>query len=396
MSRLLAFGYLRLRHLTVLLLILALASTLFLVTALSFLGFYESFTSCLGEDADTIAVYDRQSRTPFTGSIPAYLTQQISQVKGVSACSPETITPCIINNQSVFTRGILPEAFFLLNPARIVYGENLEAPDFTSALVGENAANRLNLQVGDCFVVFSCLADKFLELQVCGVFTSDSCMDDEVLVQLNVGQILRFNDYNHVTVIRAKIDPAIASAEGVYAALVNTAQPSTAKPASNGSSQIFNYQNMLSWAPVAFKVESLSVSGSQTVMKSYLDRYGVTKDALSVMSTIVFMLCSLTIIVAAQTLIRQHHGEIETLRYVGASNRLLKYDFLLKLLPVSLLACSLGSIFAYVLLGWLNGYGLLRVLGHGLTLRFDPLFLVLNFALIWLLVVFAVLRCRFE
>ena len=111
MSRLLGFRYLRFRHLLALTLILALVSALFLVTSLSFLGFYKSFNAYLGEGDDIIAVYDKQSRTPFTGIIPAYLTERVSMVKGVLVSSPETISPCIVNNQSLFIRGVLPDFF---------------------------------------------------------------------------------------------------------------------------------------------------------------------------------------------------------------------------------------------------------------------------------------------
>ncbi len=398
MSKLFSFRYLRLRHLIVLVLILSLVSTLFLMTALSFLGFYKSFNAYLGEESDIVAVYGSQSRTPFTGSIPAYLSESLSQVKGVLVNSPETITPCIVNNQSVFVRGVLPEMFFQLNPAQIIDGAALTPTDFDSALIGKNLAGRLDLRVGDEFLVFSSLADKYLQLKVGGVFQSGSSMDDEILVLLNVGQWLRFADYNHVTLIRVKTNPDVVTAAGVYQALAESAQPQTTQSASSNStsSQYMNYQNIISWVPITFNIGQLSVSGTQNLMKSYLDRYGVTREALSILSTLVFLLCSLTIVAATQTLIRQHKEEVETLRYVGVSKRLLKLDVLLKLLPVSLLACSFGALLTYILLGWLNSAGFLRVLAHGLTLSFDPLLLVLNFVLVWLLVSFAVLRCGFE
>jgi ABC-type lipoprotein release transport system permease subunit len=381
----------------VLVLILSLVSTLFLMTATSFLGFYKSFNAYLGEGVDVVAVYDRQSRTPFTGSIPAYLSESLSQIEGVLVSSPETITPCIINNQSVFVRGVLPEIFFQINPAEFFDGKILNQSDFGSALVGKRFADRLNLRVGDEVLVFSTLADRYLQLKIGGVYVSGSSMDDEVLVLLNVGQWLRFADYNHVTLIRAKTNPDIVSTAGVYQELVKFVHPQTTRDTnSNSSSQHMNYQNIISWAPIAFNVGQLSVTGTQNLMKSYLDRYGVTKEALAILSTLVFLLCSLTVVVATQTLIRQHKNTVETLRFVGASKTLLKLDVLLKLLPVSLIACGLGTLLVYVLLGWFNNYGLLRVLSHGLSLSFDPLILVMNFGLVFLLVSMSVLRSEFE
>ncbi len=396
MSKLNGFGYLRFRRLIVLVLILCLVSTLFLVTALSFLGFYKSFNAYLGEGDEVVTVYDKQSRTPFTGSIPAFLAEQVSGVNGVYVCSPETLTPCIVNNQSLFVRGILPTAFFQLTPCTLVEGETLAENDLGSVLLGKNLADRLNVKVGDELLVFSTLADRFLELRVAGVFVSHSSMDDEALVQLNVGQWLRFADYNHVTLIRAKINSDVASSEGIYQELAKKAQAQTGSPsASNGNSsggQTGNIQSIISWLPVNFSLDSLGVKGTQNAMKSYLDRYGVTKEALSVLSVLVFLLCGLTVVAASQTLIRQHSEEIQTLRYVGASRRVLKIDVLFKLLPLSLLACSLGLVLTFFALTWLGSNGYLMVLSHQLIISLDPAVIVLNYVLIAALVAVSVLR----
>lgn len=392
MSKLLRFGYLRFRRLAVLVLILSLVSTLFLMTAMCFLGFYRSFNSYLGEEEGVVAVYDRQSRTPFTGSIPAYLSEQVSQVNGVLVSSPETITPCIVANQSVFVRGVLPEMFFQLNPAQVVDGKVLNSSDLGSVMLGKNLADRLNLQVGDGVLVFSTLADRYLELKVVGVYVSGSGMDDEALVLLNVGQWLRFSDYNHVTLIRAKTGSDL-SAVGLYKELAQKVQNQTIKPvASNSSSRYVDYQSIISWAPISFKIDQLSVSGTQNLLKSYLDRYGVTREALSILSVLVFLLCSLTVILATQTMMRQHKDEVETLRYVGASKWAIRVDVLFKLLPLSLLACCLGAVLSFVLLSVFGGYGFLRVLGHSLVLSFDPSVLVLNFVLVLGLVTLGVFR----
>ena len=102
MSKLLGFSYLRFRHLVVLVLILAVVSCLFLVTSLSFIGVYRSFNAYLGEEADVIAVYDKQSRTPFTGSIPAYLADAVVVLR---ACWLVVLKPCrhvlSMSNQSL-------------------------------------------------------------------------------------------------------------------------------------------------------------------------------------------------------------------------------------------------------------------------------------------------------
>lgn len=397
MSKLLGFSYLRFRHLVVLVLILAVVSCLFLVTSLSFIGVYQSFNAYLGEEADVIAVYDKQSRTPFTGSIPAYLADAVCSVEGVLASSPETLSPCVVNEQSIFVRGVLPDVFLQLNNVSLVDGEILNYTNFGSVMLGKNLVDRLKLVVGDRVLVYAVLVDRYFELEVAGVFVSGSSMDDEALVPLNVGQWLRFADYNHVTLIRVKIDPEVLNSEGIYSELAKYAQESnTLSVPSNSSSQASSYQSLLPFGSEKFVLDTLGVKRTQSVMTNYLNRYGVTKEALVVLSVLVFLFSSLTVTAASQTLVRQHKETFETLRFVGASKRVLKLDILLKLLPLTLIACFLGTAISVAALFWFEGFSSLTVLSHGLVFSFDPLVLVLNFVLVTALVGVSVLSADFD
>jgi ABC-type lipoprotein release transport system permease subunit len=397
MSKLLGFSYLRFRHLVVLVLILAMVSCLFLVTSLSFLGVYRSFNDYLGEEADVVAVYDKQSRTPFTGSIPAYLADAVCSVDGVLASSPETLSPCVVNGQSIFVRGVLPDAFLKINNVSFVEGKILSYTDFGSVLIGKNLVDRLKLAVGDRVLVYAVLVDRYFELKVAGVFVSGSSMDDEALVLLNVGQWLRFADYNHVTLIRVKVAPKVMDSEGIYYELAKYAQASNATSLpSNSPSQASSYQSLLPFGSEKFGLETLGVKRTQNVMTNYLNRYGVTKEALVVLSVLVFLFSSLTVTAASQTLVRQHKESFETLRFVGASKRALKLDVLLKLLPLTLIACGLGAAVSFAVLFWFEGFNSLTVLSHGLFFSFEPLVLVLNFVLVAVLVGVSVLRADFD
>ena len=103
------FKYLNRKRMITLIAILTLTSTLFSVTAYSFLGFYNGFTNYVGEDKDIIAIYSKTGSTPYSGIISLGITDLLTTQEGVVATSPEVIAPSIINNQSVFIRGIIPE-----------------------------------------------------------------------------------------------------------------------------------------------------------------------------------------------------------------------------------------------------------------------------------------------
>jgi hypothetical protein len=82
------FPYLQRKRTLTLIIILTLASTLFSVTAYSFLGFYNGFTSYVGEQKDIIALYSKSSSTPYTGVIPLSVADMVEPQTGVIAISP--------------------------------------------------------------------------------------------------------------------------------------------------------------------------------------------------------------------------------------------------------------------------------------------------------------------
>lgn len=388
MSGLYRFRYLRLRNLLVLTVVLTLASTLFSVTATSFLGFYNSFNAYLGEGEDVVAVYDVQSRTPFSGVVPAYLTDRLGGLDGVLVCSPEVILPCVIKNQSVFVRGVLPLQFSKLNSVELVDGVFLDSSDFDSVVVGKGAADRLDLKVGDTVLVLGTLADRYIELKVAGVFLSHSSLDDEVLVPLNVAQWLRFNNYDLVTLIRVKIDSDTTSQTAIYQALAkNVSQtPSTSVTSSPQTA----YQVIVPWSSINFAAANLGVANAGNVMKGFLDRFGITKEALTVLSVMVFFFSSVTIAVACQTLLQQQKSDLDTLRFLGVSRRRLKLDVACRVLPLSFLASVFGCVLAWLVLSGLEGSGFLRVLSHGIVFVVDPFVMALNVVLVSLLSVLSV------
>ncbi len=376
MFSLLRFRYLRFRYLLVLALVLTFASTLFMVTAAGFLGYYNSFNSYLGEGGDVVAIYDVESKTPFSGYVPAYLTDQIGQLNGVLAVSPETITPCIIRNQTLFIRGVLPEEFYKINAVSLVRGDFLNASNFDQVVLGKRAADRLNIGVNDSVMVFATLADRYLELRVAGICFTNSSIDDEAIVQLNVGQWLCFKDYNWVTLIRAKIDPNLIQNAELYEKLAENASQATPQPST--SKQQSTYQQLFLWSTVDFPIGKIGVTNSENIMQGFLDRYGVTKEAFVVLSVMVFFFSSATIIVACQTLLLQHKNSLATLRFIGVSQRQLKFDVACKVLPISLIASSLGSIFATAILSMLGNSGFLMAFSHTVNFTVDPFVVVLN------------------
>jgi len=392
--KLLGFRYLRKSSIFTLFLIITLISTVFSITAFSLLGLYNGFNSYLGQGNNVIAVYSTVGSTPFSGLVPSDLAENISTLKGVLACSPEVLAPCMLNGEAVFARGVILEQFLKLTPLTMVEG-NLSTPtDLDSAMVGKSLAQRLNLKPGDQILIQGTLTERYLELHIDGIYESHTSMDDEIIIPLYAGQCLRAVDYGQVTLIRVEIDRTQITPETIYQQIAEEAsQPSQNNGETNqNNGQPLAQSGVVYWPQLSFLLKNVGVVDAQTFMKDYLERYGVTVENVLVLSAMVFIFSSASLAMAITTLTRQHKREIEILQSLGASKRTLKTDFLVKTLAVSSAATACGTLIAMLTLTaiWTTGY--LQVLSHRIFIQFNPAVILLNFILVAALVSLATLK----
>jgi len=379
------FRYLRPGRLTFLLTLLTLSSALFSITLTSLVGFYGSFSSILDSGGDVLAVYGRGSRTPFTGLVPLQLSSALSNVSGVLASSPEVLAPCVLEGRPVFLRAVVPEEFLKVQQVKVVEGVLFEFSWLDSAAVGCRLAGLLNLKVGDRILVRSALVDRYVELQVVGVFESNSPLDDEVLAPLYVGQWLRGSGYSHVTFVRLKVDPSsfnLSKAVELLGSEASSVQPEARVPPP------------LPRIVSGFRAGDVGVEYAGSLMEGYLERYGLSRDTLLALSIAVFLFSSACVALACETLLVQHSGELEVLRSLGVSRRLLKMDIVLKLTPISLAASALGFTLSYATLQLLQNH--IMLLSHGLKLGFDLPSLALTFTLSSAIVFLSVWRAELK
>ena len=365
----LGFRYLRFKRILALFIVLSLSSMLFFTTALSLMGFYRGFTYYLGEEKGVIVIYDIKSRTPFTGLVPANLGDNLNITR-----SPEVIVPCILRNESVFLRGVIPQNFLRIDRIKMEEGEILGNDDLNSAIVGKNLAERLHIRTGDKLLVLGVLADRYVELDVKGIFSSSSPMDDEIIAPLHVGQWLRGTDYSYVTLIRIKGEvnqSKILEELGIKPSEGKEKEEKGLSPSVPSS--------------LPLKAGEIGAKEAYDLMRSYMERYGLTRESLLVLSSTVLLLSSISIAVAFRTVVAQHRDEIEVIRSVGASRRLLKADILVKLLPWAVAASLTGLLLAVLTLNLIQRAGFLQVLSHSPPISVDPLIFLLNFLFVLLL-----------
>jgi len=385
--RLISFKYMQRQPLLILTLVLMIASVLFSITSFGFLGFYKTFNAYLGEEEDIIAIYETRSATPFTGVIPLQLTTRIENISGVIANSPEIIAPTLVRGKSVFFRGVIPEEFSKLNPLTMLEGETLQLRDTYATIVGKRLADSMGLRVGDGVLVLGVRIDRYLELDVKGIYESKSALDDEAIVPLYIGQWLRGTSYQTITVIRVKIDKGKLTPTQLYAAIADEAEasPPSRKTKPSPIEEIIPISN------AAINPETIGVKETQEFMKTYLEKSGMTQETLLILSVVVFSFASATLFSASHTLIRQHEHEIAVLRSLGISTKTLRLNLIIKVLPWSIAASLVGVLIAEAALFAMESIGL-QALFHTIHFQPDPLLIILNVLLVFAIVVLGIMH----
>jgi len=382
---LIPFKYLNRKRIITLIAILTITSTLFSVTAYSFLGFYNGFTNYVGEDKDIISVYSQKGSTPFTGIVSVNIADMVAAQRGVIATSPEVIAPCTINNQSIFIRGIIPNAITNLNDLPMREGQSINLNDTNSCIVGSNLANKLQLKSGDTILAIGVLSNRYVELQVKGIFNSNTALNDEALVPLYLGQWLRGLNYNSATLIRVKIDPSQINANQIYMQITNKTTPinptNTTTPPPNSQTQR-ELEVLIPLVQANINVGTISVAQSQQFMQSYLSRYGISKDTLIVLSIVVLVFASATAISAITLFVKQHSSDIDTIRSIGVSTKKLKADIIAKITVCALIATFLGTMLSAGFISVFQTLGYMEVLSHTIAFQIDPIIIIANFLLL--------------
>lgn len=393
------FKYLQWRRIVTFMIVLALSSMLSSTTALTLTSFYDGLSEYIGESENVVVIYNAKSRTPFTGLIPAFLTERIVAVDGVSACSPEVVVPCIVNGESIFLRGVLLEEFMKLSSLTVIDGEMLSSRDLNYVIIGRRASEILDLKVGDKVLVIGVLSPICLELRVKGVFTSSTLLDDEVIAPLHVGQWLRGAGYDYVTIVRVKVEGGREVREAVFNAIAkidlkaNESKLEFNESREEGQPREGSLEQPIArWATVRFRIEDVGVKEAEKFMEDYMERYGVTKESILVLSIATLIFSGATIMFATRSLVSQHGDEIEVLRSIGVSKRLLRRDLVLKLIPASILASVLGIAISTIILSVALESGVLQVLFHSTRLRIDTLMTALISTAILLIVAVGVWR----
>lgn len=282
-------------------------------------------------------------------------------VQGVSACSPEIYSFCVVEDEPVFVRGVMLDQYLNLEGAHMSRDSLNESWRF--AILGENLARRVNAGIGGRIVVSGSVAPVVMELTVTGTYISQNNTND-LLVPLWVARSLSGLAAGQVHAMRLRTSNATA----VAAYLESTGNPVIVSQVGGSVTRPINTNaSVSSEQHLALRyLDSPSFKASNGSYVSLFVQEG-TENVQVVIVGFIILEGALTFIGTTAVLARgfaDKKRDIGVLSAIGASRFQITGQAVKEVLPVALAACTMG-VFAGIGLAFLvNGAGLLVMFGQ--------------------------------
>ncbi len=161
--------------------------------------------------SEGFVISDSTAPTIFSSRVGADMVSALEAVPGITGASPEVFAFSSFNGVSFVIRGVDLEKLNRTGPAfrefALVQGQS--TAHASSALVGDRLLSRLGIELPYMLPLVGSYAAKLDIARVVGTYSTDSALDDEMLVSLEVARYLSGTPADRVSIIRvATDDPA--------------------------------------------------------------------------------------------------------------------------------------------------------------------------------------------
>lgn len=156
-------------------------------------------------------ISDSTSPTIFSSRVGADMVPALEGVPGITGASPEVFAFSTFNGVSFVVRGVDLERLNRTGPAfkEFTLANGQSTSGSNSALVGDRLLSRLGIEPPYLLPLVGSYASRLELVNVVGSFSTDSALDDEILVPLDVARYLSGTAVDKVSIIRvAADDPA--------------------------------------------------------------------------------------------------------------------------------------------------------------------------------------------
>ena len=201
------------------------------------------------------------------------------------------------------------------NISKLSYSNNNLSNDLPlAAIIGIQAEKILNIRIGQWIAIVSAISGNVADLKVVGIFETQSPMDSEIFVNLNIAQSIISIGKDFVNFIRVKINPLQTNEYKIYSDLGIIVESSKTNqdnlPISSISPSVINFNPNL-----------LGISSPNDAINYYLSKYGFNFSSLIVVASILLLIMSVGIFVTSRVIISDNRKEIDLIKAIGVTEK---------------------------------------------------------------------------
>lgn len=319
------------------------------------------------------------SQVNSTISLNASMVDDLKANPHIQAASAEITCFSVIQDQPVVIRGVDLENFMEIENGTMIEGNVTNREKF--AVLGSKLADRLDLDVGDKFLLTGSSSTALFQMRVDALFESEFS-DDELLISLPYARKMAGLSQNTVLFIRVKTDNQTALIED----LTNQDQPvavtdsaGITTPVNTNISEEERMQQQLA-------IKYLDTARFKSSNGSYVSLF-VQEGSNSigiVVTTFIILDGALAFIGSAAIISRaiiERRTEIGVISAIGADKNKIRRMILQDVFLISITASIIGTLLGYGVVMWVEGSGVLIMFGETIHATINSTILLALFAL---------------
>lgn len=165
--------------------------------------------------SEGFVISDNAAPTIFSSRVGADMVVALEDVPGITGTSPEVFAFSSYEGVSFVVRGVDLDRLNSTGPAfrEFSLAQGTHAESANGALIGERLLNRLGIEIPYTMPLVGSYSSRMELVSIVGSYSTDSPLDDELLVSLDVARFLSGMAKDKVSIIRVATDDPVWLAE---------------------------------------------------------------------------------------------------------------------------------------------------------------------------------------
>ncbi|MDG6934939.1 MAG: hypothetical protein JRN68_09620 [Nitrososphaerota archaeon] len=352
-------------------------------TGLLLTGASYTVAASSGSLPGTITIYSYSSKLPLTSIIPISLSMEVGRLPGVKEATPEALAPVLVDNQVLILRGMNLTAFAEIYHPLFLSGGLGNAANYT-VFLGATVAMQLLLRAGSPISIIGLMSNHNVTMTVGGIFRTGTVLDDEIVSEIQTGQLMRGLGSDQASLVSATITPSSFNASSLVN-LLNASGSQTGK-------RTGYIQNSIITSGLVGIGSYLAGNPSEAVGQVLSRAIGLSQNVLWALVAIVSICSVLSIYYSVSWMLEENSGVIQLLNSMGMARRGILLRLLLLTLMLELIATSAGYLLALLVSRALAAQLGISILFHSIMIPNSPQVFALSVGSVALLLTVSLFR----